>query len=545
MAKILNFLKPHYTHRLPLCIILSLFLSLLGLAYPEVLRLVTDSITEQNRSMFVFAAILAVSSMIISITVSFFNQILTQDVHNRYEESVQAQITEKLIGIKKIRLQKFKTGEITTQIVNISADAVRNSIGAVSGMARGIFAVGISLAYMLILSWQMTAAVALFMSVVRVVLWLMEKKIKSTQKKVNEIAKSNNSFMFDMLKNMLSMRVFRKEAFFNRHYSERERETMRADFKLSAWHIGHNDSTWALMKLLEFGAVLAFGGFLLSRGYTTIGVVLAFTVAIQTFGKGIDTFSASLASKARALTQIDSVEEISNIQETEENKSDIYLCSEDFTVEFKNVSFSFSDDEEYILKNINFKIQHNEKILIKGPNGHGKTTLLNLISALYRPSKGEICYANKDISIINLNELVRHYTFISQNSNILQGNIYQNIILSPNDPTEEDKIFCNEILQKLGLEKQHETAPQNLSTGEKQRLNIARSLYRLNTVRIVIADEIFANIDKSNTDRITQILENELKNHAVIMICHENINFKFDRVFTVENKELRISEAGA
>jgi len=496
--------------------------------------------------MFYFAAILAVVTMVISIALSAINKILFQDVFNRYEESVQALITEKLINIKKIRLQKFKTGEITTQVVNIAAGGASSSISFVSGMTEGIFIIVISVVYMAILSWQMTVAVILFMVVVRVVLWLMEKKIATTQKRSNDVAKANNSFMFDMLKNMLSMRVFQKEEFFNHHFTIKEKETLWADFKLSAWFMAHNDSTWALMKMLEFGAVLAFGGFLLYRGYTTIGVVLAFTIAIQTFCKGINTFGYSLASKARALTQIASIEEILNITETE---SEVHLEPEnnfetsDYVVEFKNVSFGFDKvSGDKILEDINFRIRPKEKILIKGPNGHGKTTLLNLVSGLYRPDAGEILYGSRDISIINLNELVRHYTFISQNSNILQGNIYQNIILAPKEIDDEDKIFCNEILQKLGLEKQVETEPQNLSTGEKQRLNIARSIYRLGKVRIVLADEIFANIDKGNSARIAQILAEELKDHTVIMICHESVDFPFDRTLTVGNKHVLAEE---
>ena len=212
-------------------------------------------------------------------------------------------------------------------------------------------------------------------------------------------------------------------------------------------------------------------------------------------------------------------------------------------IEFKNVSFGFNkDNKDMILQNISFNIRHKEKIMIKGQNGHGKTTLLNLISSLYRPCSGEILYGSQDVSIINLNELVRHYTFISQNSNILQGDIYQNIILSPNEVSDDDKLFCKNILQKLGLDKQTETPPQSLSTGEKQRLNIARSIFRLDRVRIVLADEIFANIDKANSERIAQILADELKDHTVIMICHDSITFPFDRVFTVGDKQVTATE---
>ena len=199
-----------------------------------------------------------------------------------------------------------------------------------------------------------------------------------------------------------------------------------------------------------------------------------------------------------------------------------------FIIKCKNMCFTFGDTP--LLQDVNLTIYENEKVMIKGLNGSGKSTLLNLISGLYKPTSGSICYGDYNISFINLDSLSDKYLYITQNSNILGGSIYENMALSTNYDSE----LCDDILRKLNLEKVKDATPNLLSQGEKQRLNIGRALYREQDVYLILGDEIFANIDKENIHMITELLEHEFADKTVIFVCHENIAYKFDRVIYVE-----------
>ena len=531
MKQIIQFLSSLNVPKHQLILLLSLVLSFnfIALGIPEVLRLGTDAITYGNLDSLLNIGFLAAVVVVLYIILDAVIRIMDQDLSNKYEEASQTFLLEKIIAIKKTRLSSFKSGEIVTHMMNNAADGTNNALSAVISTVTGASIIIFGLVYMFMVQWQIALAITLYNIGLRSLLRYLEKYVKANQQKTIAVSKVNNSFLFDILANMMTVRVFNKIDSFASKLKTREANILKFKTIGFAWRNGIQDGTWMAIKLAEFFILYGFGGFLVFNGQATIGALLAFTMASDMFSKGLDSYTWAIVDKNRAIAHIESLKEVTDITELE-NEPNTAIRARDFDISFKNVSFSHGDN--LILDDFNFDIAPKEKILIKGANGRGKSTMLNLMTGLLRPSSGSISYGDFDISITNLDQINKKYAYISQNSNILQGNVYQNIALSQ----DYNKALCDDILAKLNLEKIIDTAPQALSQGEKQRLNIARALYRLGLDeknKLVFGDEIFSNIDKDNVKKITSAIAEQFKEHTVIMVCHEDIDYQFDRVLTL------------
>lgn len=175
----------------------------------------------------------------------------------------------------------------------------------------------------------------------------------------------------------------------------------------------------------------------------------------------------------------------------------------------RGISLTYKNDssEKEALKNVNITLPNKGLVFITGKSGSGKTTLLHIIGKILAPSSGEIIdhdYQVKDIG------------FIFQENNLLKSlNIEENIILGSKEKSIKK---VDEIAKKLKINHLIFENMKNLSGGEKQRVAIARCLYRDN--KIILADEPTTSLDQENQENIINILKEISKEKLVIIVSH-------------------------
>ena len=195
-------------------------------------------------------------------------------------------------------------------------------------------------------------------------------------------------------------------------------------------------------------------------------------------------------------------------------------------IKFSNIFKSFSPANE-VLQNISFEINSGELIFVTGSSGAGKSTLIKLISALEKPTSGEIIFEDQnlsDLSNIDMPYLRRKFGMIFQDHKLLfDRNCFENIALplSINDTTSVDiNRRVRAALNKVGLLDKEKVMPITLSGGEQQRLAIARAL--VSRPSILIADEPTGNLDKKYADDIMNIFYSfQQVGVTVIISSHE------------------------
>ena len=195
-------------------------------------------------------------------------------------------------------------------------------------------------------------------------------------------------------------------------------------------------------------------------------------------------------------------------------------------IKFSNIFKSFSPANE-VLQNISFEINSGELIFVTGSSGAGKSTLIKLISALEKPTSGEIIYEDQnlsDLSNIDMPYLRRKFGMIFQDHKLLfDRNCFENVALplSINDTTSVDiNRRVRAALNKVGLLDKEKVMPITLSGGEQQRLAIARAI--VSRPSILIADEPTGNLDKKYADDIMNIFYSfQQVGVTVIISSHE------------------------
>jgi putative ABC transport system ATP-binding protein len=176
------------------------------------------------------------------------------------------------------------------------------------------------------------------------------------------------------------------------------------------------------------------------------------------------------------------------------------------------------------LNGVSLKVEEGEFIAIMGPSGSGKSTLLNMIGCLDKPTKGRVLIAGNDTSKLNDDELTRlrrdTIGFIFQQYNLIPTltaleNVELPMIFRGLNRNEREK-RANELLEKVGLEREINRKPTELSGGQQQRVAIARAL--ANNPTILLCDEPTGNLDTKSGELIMEILTNLNKEGVTVLV---------------------------
>ena len=201
-------------------------------------------------------------------------------------------------------------------------------------------------------------------------------------------------------------------------------------------------------------------------------------------------------------------------------------------LKIRNLGKKFNN--EYIFRNLNHHFKDNGLYSIIAPSGRGKTTLLNIISTIDKPSEGEVIFNSKKISKLNEKKKrsfrLNNVSFIYQSFNLFEDqSVKNNLALLLNDSSlfhisKKNERKIDSLLSKLNIIELKDKLVKNLSGGEKQRVAIARSL--INNPKIIFADEPSGALDEENGENIFEILRNLSKDHLVIVVTH-NIDLAY------------------
>ena len=192
-------------------------------------------------------------------------------------------------------------------------------------------------------------------------------------------------------------------------------------------------------------------------------------------------------------------------------------------------SYKSGEIEVEALKGINISIKKGEFTAIAGPSGSGKSSLLNLISGLDRPSQGVVYLKEQPISNMSGNQLSDfrrdHIGFIFQSFNLIpvlsvKENI-EYIMLIQGVPEPERSLRVNAILKDVGLDNLGNRRPAQLSGGQQQRVAIARAV--VSKPDIILADEPTANLDSTTANNLIDMMKslNETKGITFVFSTHD------------------------
>jgi len=261
-----------------------------------------------------------------------------------------------------------------------------------------------------------------------------------------------------------------------------------------------------LVNHVANGLIYLFVAIKAFAGAFGVGSIVQYVGAITQFGNG---FHNVLVNLGELMNNTPYIEKIIDFLDTPNNKYQGTLPVEkrddnDFTIEFKNVSFKYPGSETYALKDLSLKLNIGQRLAVVGMNGSGKTTMIKLLCRLYDPTEGEITLNGIDIKKYNYYEYMAIFGVVFQDFKLLPFTLGQNVAANVN--YDADRV--RKTLSDSGFGQRLESMPNGLDTylykdftddgvevsgGEAQKIALARALYK--DTPFIVLDEPTAALD--------------------------------------------------
>lgn len=272
--------------------------------------------------------------------------------------------------------------------------------------------------------------------------------------------------------------------------------------------------------------ISAFSATLVVQGELTLGAMLSIQYIIGALNGPIDQLIRFIYSAQDAKIAFDRRSEILDIKPESYQKGVLPSAPADSDIQIENVSFKYPQSDKNVLSNINLKIKARKVTAIVGVSGSGKSTLMKLLLSFYSPTKGEIHVGDVSLDSIPPSDWRELCGVVLPNGYVFDDSVAMNIALG-SDTIDEKRLMnaskaanVHEFIQKMdeGYNTRLGIRGAGISSGQKQRILIARAIYR--EPSFLFLDEATSSLDTNNESDIMSNLSKFMDGRTAVIIAH-------------------------
>lgn len=538
----------------------SVFIIIIKSIYPIILVLFPKIIIESITSGLSYKSIIPIISIIL---IKFVSTSVIKILENKLL-FIGTELNQKFETkiLKKLMTVDYETLE-NPQILDMKDEALEG-ISISEGSSISIYnekfiEIISSIISILGVAYIITKISAIYLIVLIVILTLdfaIEKSIADFEmKNWSKWIPINRQFrmVYDLMynfKNGPDIRMFSAEDFFIRKVNSANKNMyeVMSDEARTVSRYGIFTAILESLKIFVIG-YLAIDG--LFKKILSIADFGAYLVAVNVFIDSVKSITHAVVDinkLSRYMKSYFTFLDLDNSKKKIEERTVLNKDDKVSKIEFKNVYFKYPSMDEYTLLDINFKIEENEKISLVGLNGAGKSTIIKLLTGLYKPTKGEILIDGVSTVNYNKDDLFKQFAAVFQDFNIFPLSVAENI--SMNGARDESKIeemlYKTDLLKRVkslehgldeNLYRAYDSSSTDLSMAQKQKIALARALY--SDREFLLLDEPTASVDVYTELNFYKNLEQFAKDKTSIFISHRLISSKFcDRIIVLENGKI-------
>lgn len=551
MWRLLQYIKPYAKTLLPVAIIAMLFSTIVRLVVPILIgKVAIDMAIADGDTNLLIQLVVGIAILYL---LSYVGNALRIKYVNILGQNVIYDLRQHLFSHVQRLSHKFfdsrSAGSILVRIMNdINSLQELFTNGIINLLMDVVMLTGI-VVILFVLSPKLALAILIIMPIMFYISTKLRRNIRRSWQDVRIQQSKLNSHLNESLQGIRITQSFSQEKenteYFNGVNTDNFQSWNRASRK-SAMFRPFVEMSNAVGTVI----LIAFGAYLILQQDIEIGTFVSFSFFLGMFWEPISRLGMMYNQLLMAMAASERIFEFLDEEPNVEEKADaIELKDMKGHIEFENVQFAY-DSKRIALHDINLEMKQGETVALVGHTGSGKSTIANLISRFYDPTKGAVKIDGVDLKNATIDSVRQQISVVLQDTFIFSGTIMENIRFGRPDASDDEVIEAakvvgaDDFIQRLnnGYETEVEERGNILSAGERQLLSFARAL--LADPRILILDEATASIDTETELKIQKALKKLLNGRTAIMIAHRLSTIReSDNIFVLENG--RILEQGS
>ena len=511
-------------------LICAAVISLIDLAYPQILRIMTKTIFAGSSSVILKALLpIGLAMLVMYIIQGLCKYYVSYQGHMmgaNMERDMRQQLFDHYEKLSFSYYDQNNSGQMMSKLVSDLFDISEMAHHGPENLFISLIKIIGSFVFLFMINRKLAVPLLVLVFFMILFSYGQNRKMQATfldnRQKIGDI----NSSLQDTLAGIRVVQSFANEEIERKKFKHSNHNFLvskDANYHCMGTFMSGNLFFQGLMYLVT----LVFGGFLIAKGQMEVADLAMYALYIGIFISPIqilveltEMMQKGLSGFRRFLAVVETEPDIVDQKDAKP------LEQVQGTVDYENVSFHYSDDDMLVLSDVSFRIEAGKSVALVGPSGSGKTTICSLLPRFYDVTGGRILIDGKDIRSLTLESLRNRIGLVQQDVYLFCGSIKENIAYGKPDASMEEivdaakKANIHDFILSLpdGYDSYVGERGTRLSGGQKQRISIARVF--LKNPPILILDEATSALDNESERWIQHSLEELAKNRTTITIAH-------------------------
>ena len=511
-------------------LICAAVISLVDLAYPQILRTMTKTLFTQDKDMILHALpVIAVSLFVMYIVQSLCKYYVTYQGHMmgaNMERDMRRELFDHYQELSFSYYSRNNSGQMMSKLVSDLFDISEFAHHGPENLFISLVKIVGAFIFLFFINKKLALPLIILVIVMFVFSFRQNAKMQETfmenRRKIGDV----NASLQDTLSGIRVVQSFANEDI-EREKFKKSNEAFLVSKRDNYHCMGSFMSSNLFFQGMMYLVTLVYGGYLIAQGEMQTGDLAMYALYIGIFISPIQILVELVEMMQKGLSGfrrfLDVMETESEIKDADDA---VELKDVKGHVRYDHVSFHYSDDETPVLSDISIDIPAGRSIALVGPSGSGKTTICSLLPRFYDVTGGSITVDGKDIRGLTLKSLRSQIGMVQQDVYLFDGTIKDNIAYGKPGATDDEIIKAakcasiHDFIMELpdGYDTYVGERGTRLSGGQKQRISIARVF--LKNPPILILDEATSALDNESERWIQKSLEELSKNRTTITIAH-------------------------